>query len=351
VQRGNTGQMPVTPQERSPVQRGNTSQMPVTPQERSPVLRGNTSQMPVTPQERSPVLPKTPPTHVPSSPLPSFSTASPDQAPDVNASLPRPAGLNPADSGLRKINLDESMLTTPHRVIRSNSSQPVPAEWQIVPSGPLNGQSTQMGAVNAPGFPDRNGDTLQSLAALKKAGAPAPVSSAQSPAPAASMMPAPGVQGVPAAGLSGPGAVPARPTPPIHVPGETARTSAPGRRNYPALVAALQTPGYSVPGFIASAVIGLDGVPIAQVAVDDKDISPLCAYLSTVLEGAGQALGSERGGACEHIVIASSTQQILLRALSTKKDIFQVLITTRETSPAESLEVLANVESALIGAL
>jgi len=292
------------------------------------------------------VLPKTPPAHVPSSPLPSFSAASPDQALDVNASLPKLAGLNPADSGLRKINLDESMLTTPHRVVRSNSSQPVPAEWQIVPSGPLDGQSTQMGAVNAPGFPDRKGDTLQSLAALKKAGAPAPVSSAQSPTPVAPLMPAPNAQ---VAGL--PGAVPARPTPPVPAPGETARTSAPGRKNYPALAAALQTLGYSVPGFIASAVIGLDGVPIAQIAVDDKDISPLCAYLSTVLERAAQALAPERGGACEHIVIASGTQQILLRALSTKKDIFQVLITTRETPLAESLEVLANVESALIGAL
>src|SRR5579883_548274 len=56
---------------------------------------------------------------------------------------------------------------------------------------------------------------------------------------------------------------------------ESQEATPPGKRNYPALAAALQTLGYSVPGFIAAAVVGLDGSPIAQVTMDDTDISPL----------------------------------------------------------------------------
>src|SRR5207248_1618231 len=43
------------------------------------------------------------------------------------------------------------------------------------------------------------------------------------------------------------------------------------RRNYQALVAALQTVGHSLTSFIAAAVVSLNGQPIAQVAVDDLD--------------------------------------------------------------------------------
>src|SRR5262249_54831354 len=47
------------------------------------------------------------------------------------------------------------------------------------------------------------------------------------------------------------------------------------KRNYAALVSALQTLGYSIVGFIAAAVVSIDGHPMAQVAVDDLDISNL----------------------------------------------------------------------------
>src|SRR5215467_9891179 len=57
------------------------------------------------------------------------------------------------------------------------------------------------------------------------------------------------------------------------------------RRNYATLVSALQTLGYSMPGFIATAVLTLDGHPIAQVTVDDLDISSLYGSFSSVLQG------------------------------------------------------------------
>lgn len=304
-----------------------------------PVLRDNTGQVPVVPTERSPVLPKTPPAGVPASPLPSFAPSAPSQMSNVSAewpALPKPNGLNPSDSGLRKIKPEESTFTNPHRVIRPGGQQSAPAEWQAPSSGSLNGHSAQMGAVRAPRAPERQGDTLQSLTALQNAGLSA-ASQISSTLPAAGSRSAGGARQL--------AQTQAAPVPTSETSGIT------GRRNYPALAAALQTVGYSVVGFIASAVVGLDGTPIAQVAVDETDISPLCAYLSHIIQGAARVIESERGGDYEHIIITSGTQHILLRVLSKKKDVFQVLITSRETTPAESLEVLANVETALVAAL
>jgi len=123
------------------------------------------------------------------------------------------------------------------------------------------------------------------------------------------------------------------------------------KRNYQALVAALQTVGYSIPGFIASAVVSLDGQPIAQVTIDDLDISPMCSYFSTIMRGVLQSLDSGDWGGYEDTVITSADRRILLRLIGTDRDAFQVLVTTRESDPAESLEVMANVEGAIGAAL
>jgi predicted regulator of Ras-like GTPase activity (Roadblock/LC7/MglB family) len=122
-----------------------------------------------------------------------------------------------------------------------------------------------------------------------------------------------------------------------------------GKRNYPALAAALQTLGYSVPGFIAAAVVALDGTPIAQVAMDERDISSLCPHFSSVVQGTLRTL--EPGEDYEQTIITSRRQHILLRLIGTRRDIFQALIIARETNPAESLEVMANVEAAISAAL
>jgi DNA-binding response OmpR family regulator/predicted regulator of Ras-like GTPase activity (Roadblock/LC7/MglB family) len=123
------------------------------------------------------------------------------------------------------------------------------------------------------------------------------------------------------------------------------------KRNYSALVAALQTLGYSVPGFIATAVVSLDGQPIAQVAVDDLDISPVCKHFSNILQGALLSLDQGKWGHYEDTVITSAQHYIFLRIVGDKRNVFQVLITTREADPMESLEVMANVEGAIGSAL
>lgn len=308
-----------------------------------PVLRGNTGQMPAAPKEASPVPPQTPSaTFTPSSPLPSFSQGSPalpNQPQQVGAEwpvLPQPGAvhaLHPSDSGLRKIKPEDAMFTTPHRAVKPGSNpasgglrHAAPAEWQgPVPQAP----SGHMAVVK----PEQSGDTLKSLAALKRAAASPTVDSrgAGNSQGTSSMKALQGTNGRVAVVQPGAGAQ--------------------GRRNYPALSAALQTLGYSVQGFIASAVVSMDGTPVAQVAVDEMDVSPLCAYFSSVVRGAMQAVELGKGEDYEHTIISSRAQYILLRAVGKKKDVFQVLITTRETSPTESLEVMANVESAIISAL
>ena len=125
----------------------------------------------------------------------------------------------------------------------------------------------------------------------------------------------------------------------------------PAKRNYPALVAALQTLGYSISGFIAAAVVSMDGQPIAQVAIDDLDISQLCKPFSIMLQGALQSLEQQHWGSYERMVITSADRHILLNIVGEAQDAFQVLITTREADPAESLEVMQNVEGAIGAAL
>ena len=121
--------------------------------------------------------------------------------------------------------------------------------------------------------------------------------------------------------------------------------------NYPALVAALQTLGYSVNGFIAAAVATLDGQPIAQVAVDDLDVSRICKHFSTILRSVLQSLDQGAWGDYEDTVITSADRHILMGLVGKDKDAFQVLITSREADPIESLNVMANVENAITVAL
>jgi predicted regulator of Ras-like GTPase activity (Roadblock/LC7/MglB family) len=123
------------------------------------------------------------------------------------------------------------------------------------------------------------------------------------------------------------------------------------KRNYAALVSALQTLGYSIVGFIAAAVVSIDGHPVAQVAVDDLDISNMCRYFSAIQKNALLALGDPEENNHEETVITSSTCHILMRIVDMDKKAFLVLITTREANLIESLEVMSNVEGAISAAL
>lgn len=124
-----------------------------------------------------------------------------------------------------------------------------------------------------------------------------------------------------------------------------------GKRNYAALVAALQTLGYSITGFMAVAVVDLDGQPIAQVAIDDLDIAPLCQHFSQLLRSALLALDVGHWGDYQDTVISSAERHILLRLVGSEQAAFQVLITARETNPQESLAIMENVEGAIEAAL
>jgi DNA-binding response OmpR family regulator/predicted regulator of Ras-like GTPase activity (Roadblock/LC7/MglB family) len=278
-----------------------------------PVMRTNTGQTPAVFPEQSPDLPKTPPAPAQQDPGTQWPTAS-----DLS------------ESGLRSMKREDSMFTNPHRAIRPGLTNPStsalhssPVEWQ----GPLPGQSGQMDAVTPQG---KGTSPLQSLEALKRNSTALP-DEAQ-------------------AGNNA--TIPAQSTPTTALPiWEPADTGLPGQRNYPALAAALQTLGYSVPGFIAAAVAGLDGTPIAQVTIDDTDISPLCTHLSTIAREALHTLWQDDQNAYEHIVISGRARHTLLRLVGKKKNFLQVLVTTRESDPAQSLVVMANVEDAITATL
>lgn len=134
-------------------------------------------------------------------------------------------------------------------------------------------------------------------------------------------------------------------------PGAGVHSQRTGKRDYSALVGALQTLGYSLQDFVATAVVSMDGQPIAQVAVDDLDISLMCGHFSNVLQGVLLSLDQGAWGSFDHTIITSLTHHILLRLLGSDREAFQVLITTRESDPMESLKILSNVEAAIVSAL
>lgn len=121
--------------------------------------------------------------------------------------------------------------------------------------------------------------------------------------------------------------------------------------NYAALVSALQTLGYSVPGFIAAGVLSTEGEPIAQVAADNRDITEICKPFCLLLQHALHSLSAETWGAYENTVITTMQRHILLRVVHGEQRVFQVLITSREADPAEGLEVMINIEGVINAAL
>jgi DNA-binding response OmpR family regulator/predicted regulator of Ras-like GTPase activity (Roadblock/LC7/MglB family) len=123
------------------------------------------------------------------------------------------------------------------------------------------------------------------------------------------------------------------------------------RTNYAALVSALQTLGYSLPGFIAAAVIDIDSSLLAQAVIDDADISQVWQLLSLVQRSVLNALQSDEWGVYEETIITTVFRHVLMRAIGSDKKAFLVLITTREANFTESLEIMANVEGAISAAL
>ncbi|HEX9132231.1 MAG TPA: response regulator [Ktedonobacteraceae bacterium] len=123
------------------------------------------------------------------------------------------------------------------------------------------------------------------------------------------------------------------------------------KRNYSALIATLETLSYTIPGFIGTAVISMDGQPVAQVAADDLDIFQMCGYFSSSMQGMLRALDQGAFGHYEDTIITSLTHFILLRLVGSERNTFHVLITTRDADPVESLEIMVNVEPAIESAL
>ena len=123
------------------------------------------------------------------------------------------------------------------------------------------------------------------------------------------------------------------------------------KRNYAALTTALQTLGLSIPGFIATAIVNIDGQPIAQVAVDDQDISGVSKYFSSTMQDMLQALEVGAFGHYEDTIITSLTHFILFRLVGGSRDIFQVLIVTRDADLVECLEIMVNIEPVLEAAM
>lgn len=165
-------------------------------------------------------------------------------------------------------------------------------------------------------------------------------------APAAQQSSEPLPANVPSAALTGE-RLPGNGAPGTH----TARTSFTAdsdpqrerKRNYSALVAALQTLGYSIPGFVATAVITMSGQSVAQVAMDDLDVTPLCGYFSNIMQSTLCIGDQSVFGHYEDTLITNQAHFILLRLVGSDRDTFQVLITTREADPVESLEIMTNI--------
>lgn len=121
--------------------------------------------------------------------------------------------------------------------------------------------------------------------------------------------------------------------------------------NYQALVSALQTLGYSIPGFVAAAVVSLDGQPIAHIAVEALDIVQMCKNFSMIMRSILQSLDTDVWGDYQNTLITSGEHAILLGLVGSQKDAFQILVTARKTDLTECNVILAKVEAAITTAL
>jgi hypothetical protein len=97
--------------------------------------------------------------------------------------------------------------------------------------------------------------------------------------------------------------------------------------------------------------VNIDGHPIAQVVVGDQDISQICDYFGSTMQGVLQTLEAGAFGHYEDTIITSLTHFILFRLVGSSREIFQVLIVTRDSNPVECLQIMANIEPALEAAL
>jgi predicted regulator of Ras-like GTPase activity (Roadblock/LC7/MglB family) len=123
------------------------------------------------------------------------------------------------------------------------------------------------------------------------------------------------------------------------------------RRDYPAMVSALQSLGYSVPGFVATALATLDGQPIAQVAVGELDISGLCKHFSRMLRSALLVLDAALWGAFQQQVIVSTDRAIILKSMGEDHQVFLILVTTSTTKTSEALDAIEKIGGTLKKAL
>jgi DNA-binding response OmpR family regulator len=121
--------------------------------------------------------------------------------------------------------------------------------------------------------------------------------------------------------------------------------------NYSALISALETLGYTIPSFIATAIVTMDGQPVAQVAVDERDITVLCRQYAGVLKTILLSLEQNQWGDYQDTIITSTDRFIILRVIGEERKVFQLLITTHETVPANSLQEMSNVKAAINAAL
>ncbi|HEY4388526.1 MAG TPA: response regulator, partial [Ktedonobacteraceae bacterium] len=121
--------------------------------------------------------------------------------------------------------------------------------------------------------------------------------------------------------------------------------------NYASLIAALQTLGYAISGFESAAIASIEGQPIAQVSIDDQDLSQACRQHSVLLKNALQMQDSQQRDVFEDLIIQSRRKRVLLRMVGDERNVFLLLITTREADLSTSQEVVSNIENAISAAL
>ncbi|HTK07192.1 MAG TPA: response regulator [Ktedonobacteraceae bacterium] len=121
--------------------------------------------------------------------------------------------------------------------------------------------------------------------------------------------------------------------------------------NYASLIAALQTLGYAISGFESAAIASIDGQPIAQVSIDDQDLSQACRQHSVLLKNALQIQDYQQRDVFEDLIIQSQRKRVLLRMVGDERNVFLLLITTREADLNSSQEVVSNIENAISAAL
>jgi predicted regulator of Ras-like GTPase activity (Roadblock/LC7/MglB family) len=97
-----------------------------------------------------------------------------------------------------------------------------------------------------------------------------------------------------------------------------------------------------VSGYLASAIIDLDGMTVAEHTVIDANMERISAYLGKLIKGVGLVVAKLNAGKVEDNILSTNKVFVILRQLP-EKNYHLGIISNRENSSLGNLRLMAKI--------